>query len=134
MLATLIALTAATSAAAPASPAAIPTMGPGSPGAIPAPSSVATPCAPGMAVASAQLRAADAATGRHDDGAADAALEAGLRALGDRYAAPPTADDTGMHLVVAASQKRHGHLGSATAIKRRVLAERLDLCRRLTMR
>lgn len=89
---------------------------------------VAPRCLPNVQPATAQLKVADAAAARRDYRVADAALDTGLHELGNGYAPPPTNDDTGMHLVVANSQRSRGKLKLAVELKRRVLAERLGLC------
>lgn len=92
-------------------------------------SSVDARCQPGADAAAAQLQTADRAIHKRDLRVANGALDAALHALGDAYAPPETNDDTGMHLVVAGAQQREGRLRAAVEIKRRVLVERLQLCR-----
>lgn len=85
-------------------------------------------CGAAVQTANAQLHLADRATARRDGRAANAALDAGLAALGNAYASPPTLDDTGMHLVLATVEQRKGRFAKAALLKRRVLMERLQLC------
>ena len=86
-------------------------------------------CGPGYSDAVAQLQLADRGAARHDLKAASAALAVGLQKLGDVYTSPGTLDDTGMHLALAAAREHQGKLKVAVMMKRRVLLERLDLCR-----
>ena len=94
------------------------------------PASPFTSCQPGAEQASALLDAAGRAMQRRDFATANTVLDDALRGLGSGYARPDVIDDTGMHLVVAGVQARKGRLKAAAELKRQVLVERLDLCRR----
>lgn len=74
------------------------------------------------------LAAADAAMARRDFRSGNARLDEALASLGGRYRTSAMIDDTGMHLTLANIQLRKGRIRQATVLKRRVLAERLDLC------
>lgn len=86
-------------------------------------------CAAGAVRAAEGLAQADRATARRDARGADAALAGAIRALGTGYAPAGTIDDTGQKLVLADGQLRRGRVADAAGTRRRVLAERLELCR-----
>ena len=74
------------------------------------------------------LAAADAAMAKRDFRAGNARLDEALASLGSRYRTSAMIDDTGMHLTLANIQLSKGKLRQAAVLKRRVLAERLELC------
>lgn len=86
-------------------------------------------CRPASQEAAARLSLADQATARHDFKLSNRKLDEAFQVLGNAYASNGTIDDTGMHLVIAESQERRGNLKLASELKRRLLIERLELCR-----
>lgn len=74
------------------------------------------------------LAAADNAIIRRNFVAANTSLDASLDALGDAYVNEYSLDDTGMHLIVAADQQKHGKVETASTNKRVILVSRLEDC------
>lgn len=75
------------------------------------------------------LRGADHAIELSQWAAANVLLKRGLAEMGDRYARATTIDDSGMKLVLADMEDQKGNPQAASAIRRRVLAERLSQLR-----
>lgn len=90
----------------------------------------ATPVAAACAAAEPRtlLAAADAAVARRDFRTGNARLDEALASLGSSYRTPAMIDDTGMHLTLANIELRKGRVRQATVLKRRIVAERLNLC------
>lgn len=83
------------------------------------------------AKAAGLLERATAAIRKGDYRAANVLLAGGLEAVNSYYIAmPPTLDDTGMKLSLAASEEQHGHNSVAASVRRSVLESRLSLYRR----
>lgn len=86
-------------------------------------------CKAGYEAAVAQLRTADTAAAKNDYIAANRALDGALNILGDGYAPPGVWDHTDMHLLAAWDRERNGHLVDAAKTRRRILLQRVHMCR-----
>ena len=78
---------------------------------------------------SAQLEKIDAEIAAQNWEAANKLLKQALAELGDRYTRSDTIDDSGMKLIAAELQEREGRLDNAAHVRRRILAERLEMLR-----
>jgi hypothetical protein len=83
----------------------------------------------GYQTALTQLRAADAASATRHYVRANRSLDAALKRLGGAYAPPGAWDHTDMHLLAAWDQERQGHLVNSARVKRRILLQRIHMCR-----
>ncbi|QYE33002.1 hypothetical protein KZX46_02360 (plasmid) [Polymorphobacter sp. PAMC 29334] len=75
------------------------------------------------------LVASDAAQRKGDAKTSNTRLDEALALLGTRYRTQATIDDTGMHLIVANIQLHKGQIHQAAVLKRRILVERLRMCK-----
>jgi len=57
-------------------------------------------------------------------------LKQALAELGDRYVCDDTIDDSDMKLLAADLQEKEGKSNNAATVRRRILAERLDMLKR----
>jgi len=76
---------------------------------------------------SAQLEKIDAKITTQNWEAANKLLKQALAELGDRYTRSDTIDDSDMKLIAADIQEREGRPDNAAHVRRRILAERLEL-------
>jgi len=76
-----------------------------------------------------QLEKADAEITAQNWEAANKLLKQALVELGDRYTRSDTIDDSGMKLIAAELQEREGKPDNAAHVRRRILAERLEMLR-----
>jgi len=59
-------------------------------------------------------------------------LKQALAELGDRYVCDDTIDDSDMKLLAADLQEKEGKSNNAATVRRRILAERLEMLKRKT--
>jgi hypothetical protein len=85
-----------------------------------------------LMVIDAQLTKADAEIAAQNWETANKLLKQALAELGDRYVCPDVIDDTGMKLMAADLQEKEGKLDNAAHVRRRMLADRLEMLRSKT--
>ena len=82
-----------------------------------------------LATIQAQLEKADAEITAQSWEAANKRLKTALNDLGGRYYDPKVIDDSSLKLSAACIRENEGKLDNAVRVRRRILAERLDLLR-----
>jgi len=78
---------------------------------------------------SVQLEKIDAEIAAQNWKVASELLKQALAELGNRYTRSDTIDDSGMGLIAAELQEREGKPDNAAHVRRRILAERLEMLR-----